>query len=85
MIAHERVAAQNDPAGGRDDAAANIAESIVIMMHRFQRAELEMFGADEIVRTLRMDAQHQYRRCRLRAMNFNIEADADFQSDLRRD
>ena len=56
-IAHQRVAAQRDAAGGRDEAAADIAEAVAVEADRDIRFGDDAFGADDVGKARRMNAR----------------------------
>ena len=76
-IAHQRAAAQGHAAGGRDEAAADIAKTVAIEADRHVGLGDDALGADDVGKARRMDREHDHHRRRLRRRIGNLEADLD--------
>jgi hypothetical protein len=79
-IAHQRMAAQRDAAGRRDQPAANIAEGVAIIVDGDIGIGDDGLGADDIAAARGMDRQHDHHRRRLRRGVGDLETDLDFHA-----
>ena len=79
-IAHQRLAAQGDAAGGRDETAADIAKTVAIEADRNVGFGNDPLGADDVGIARGMDREHDHHRRRLRRGVGNLEADLDLHA-----
>ena len=67
-VPDEAVGRKRDPAGGRDQAAAQVAERVPVLRNRHLRRRVQRVGLDDVGVTRIVDVQHDDHRRRLRTV-----------------
>ena len=75
-VAQERTGRQPEPARGRQDARAPVAEAVTIGHRRNEGIGVHQVRFDDVGGAHVMDVQHQHHRRRLRALVDQVVPDA---------